>query len=109
MYERPSNPDLVVTTELCSLEESAFAVIKFLQEKHIIPETQQPNTPLRELFVPTSRIEAAKAEANSLQSLEINEVDVQWLQVLAEGWAAPLTGFMREDQYLQVSANKCDV
>jgi 3'-phosphoadenosine 5'-phosphosulfate synthase len=34
--------------------------------------------------------------------LEINELDLQWVQVLSEGWATPLTGFMREDQFLQV-------
>jgi 3'-phosphoadenosine 5'-phosphosulfate synthase len=28
-------------------------------------------------------------------------VDLQWVQVLAEGWASPLSGFMRERQYLQ--------
>ncbi|XP_016843593.1 bifunctional 3'-phosphoadenosine 5'-phosphosulfate synthase isoform X1 [Nasonia vitripennis] len=107
MYERPSNPDLVVTTENCTLEESALTVIRFLQEKHIIPDTQEPGAPLRELFVPPTRVETAKAEAETLQSVEIGEVDVQWLQVLAEGWAAPLTGFMREDQYLQVQHLKC--
>lgn len=59
-------------------------------EKHTVP--------IRELFVPELRIFSAKAEAASLQSLGISEIDVQWLQVLAEGWAAPLTGFMREDR-----------
>ncbi len=29
------------------------------------------------------------------------QVDLQWVQVLAEGWATPLTGFMRERQFLQ--------
>jgi 3'-phosphoadenosine 5'-phosphosulfate synthase len=33
--------------------------------------------------------------------LELTEVDLNWVQVLAEGWATPLTGFMRERQYLQ--------
>nr|XP_032658133.1 bifunctional 3'-phosphoadenosine 5'-phosphosulfate synthase 1 [Chelonoidis abingdonii] len=28
-------------------------------------------------------------------------VDMQWVQVLAEGWATPLNGFMREREYLQ--------
>jgi len=28
-------------------------------------------------------------------------VELQWVQVLAEGWAYPLRGFMREDEYLQ--------
>ena len=31
----------------------------------------------------------------------IYHVDVHWLQVLAEGWAAPLSGFMREGTLLQ--------
>lgn len=26
---------------------------------------------------------------------------MQWVQVLAEGWATPLGGFMREREYLQ--------
>jgi len=38
-----------------------------------------------------------------IPSLPITEVDLQWAQVLAEGWASPLKGFMREDEYLQVS------
>lgn len=102
MYERPVNPDLVVTTENCTPEESAATVIDLLEKQCIIPVLQKPTIPIRELFVPESRISSAKAEAATLQSLEISEIDVQWLQVLAEGWAAPLTGFMREDQYLQV-------
>jgi 3'-phosphoadenosine 5'-phosphosulfate synthase len=102
MYERPLNPDLIVTTEKCSLEESALAVVRFLQKKRIIPEISEPGAPIRELFLPVSRVQAAKAEARSLASLDLTEIDVQWLQVLAEGWAAPLTGFMREEEYLQV-------
>lgn len=30
------------------------------------------------------------------------QLDLQWVQVLAEGWASPLKGFMREREYLQV-------
>ena len=29
------------------------------------------------------------------------QVDLQWIQVLGEGWASPLTGFMREREFLQ--------
>lgn len=29
------------------------------------------------------------------------QVDLQWVHVLAEGWATPLRGFMNEEQYLQ--------
>lgn len=42
------------------------------------------------------------SEAKSLPTLEITEVELQWVQVLSEGWAYPLKGFMREDEYLQV-------
>lgn len=46
--------------------------------------------------------EKAKAEAESLPSVDISEVDLQWVQVLSEGWASPLKGFMKEREYLQV-------
>ena len=29
------------------------------------------------------------------------QLDLQWIQVLSEGWATPLAGFMRETEYLQ--------
>lgn len=102
MYERPEQPDLVVKTENCTPEESALTVIEFLEKNHIIPQLEKPTTTIRELFVPHSRLAATKAEAETLQSVEISKLDVQWVQVLAEGWAAPLAGFMREHQYLQV-------
>uniref|UniRef100_A0A8C1V7U6 3'-phosphoadenosine 5'-phosphosulfate synthase 1 n=1 Tax=Cyprinus carpio TaxID=7962 RepID=A0A8C1V7U6_CYPCA len=34
-------------------------------------------------------------------------VDMQWVQVLAEGWATPLNGFMREREYLQCLHFNC--
>lgn len=92
-----------MTTVDRTLEESASMVIKFLVEKKIIPARSSPVTAVKELFVPEKRIATAKAEADLLPALDITEIDVQWLQILSEGWAAPLTGFMREDQLLQVS------
>ena len=32
---------------------------------------------------------------------------MQWVQVLAEGWATPLSGFMREREYLQCQHFGC--
>ncbi|XP_011311532.1 bifunctional 3'-phosphoadenosine 5'-phosphosulfate synthase [Fopius arisanus] len=107
MYERPLHSDLIVTTENCTLEESAAMVIDLLERKHIIPVSPKANSLVKELFVPQGRIASAKSEAETLSSVEINEIDVQWLQILAEGWAAPLTGFMREDQYLQTQHLRC--
>lgn len=55
-----------------------------------------------ELFVSDERKPDAIVEADTLPSVDINEVDLQWVQILSEGWASPLTGFMREREYLQV-------
>ena len=35
------------------------------------------------------------------------QLDMQWVQVLAEGWATPLQGFMREREYLQCQHFGC--
>lgn len=43
--------------------------------------------------------------AQNLPKLDIGIVDLQWVQVLAEGWAYPLKGFMREQEFLHVSRN----
>jgi len=47
---------------------------------------------VKELFVRPDEVAQVKAEAEFLPSVEIGEVDLQWVQVLAEGWATPLTG-----------------
>lgn len=102
MYERPTNSDLIVKTENCTPEESASTVIEFLEKHNIIPQFEKSTSLIKELFVPDFKLSSAKLEAETLQCVEISKLDIQWMQVLAEGWAAPLTGFMREHQYLQV-------
>ncbi|XP_012135554.1 bifunctional 3'-phosphoadenosine 5'-phosphosulfate synthase isoform X2 [Megachile rotundata] len=97
-YETPTHADLVLNTEEHSLEGSKRMLIDFLVKQGIVPVIPEE---VEELFVEEGRLEEAKREAESLFSIEINDVDLQWIQVLAEGWASPLRGFMREDQYLQ--------
>ena len=77
-------------------------VLDLLEQRGILPKISKPGEPVPELFVPTEKLSAAMKEVECLESVEVNEVDVQWIQVLAEGWAAPLKGFMREDLFLQV-------
>lgn len=60
-----------------------------------------------ELFVDSSQIASKKAEAAGLPSVSLGELEMQWLHVLAEGWAAPVKGFMRESEYLQVLHFNC--
>lgn len=57
------------------------------------------------LIVPKAKQGDLKSEGAGLKksglSLSLTEEELQWVQVLAEGWATPLKGFMTEDQYLQ--------
>jgi len=102
-YEVPSEPDLVVNTENSSVRQSTDIVIDFLQRKQIISQSCALKQTVGELFVSEDRLEDIREEMRTLPALEIGEIDVQWLQVLAEGWATPLKGFMRENEYLQVN------
>ncbi|XP_076235893.1 bifunctional 3'-phosphoadenosine 5'-phosphosulfate synthase [Calliopsis andreniformis] len=97
-YEVPRRPDLVVDTEVQTLEKSTKLVIELLEKEGIIPSICES---VEELFVESDRIEDVRREAENLMSIEITDIDLQWVQVLAEGWASPLRGFMREDEYLQ--------
>lgn len=100
-YEKPEAPDLVVKTANCTVEECCTQVVQLLEEYDIIPQAIRQSDYVPELFVPENRIASAMTEAANLPRLEISTVDLQWVQVLAEGWAKPLRGFMTEDQFLQ--------
>ncbi|XP_025993701.2 LOW QUALITY PROTEIN: bifunctional 3'-phosphoadenosine 5'-phosphosulfate synthase [Solenopsis invicta] len=107
-YDVPTEPDLVVDTENATIEQSTDIVINFLQLKQIVPKAcLLKQFPFLELFVEEDRLDDVRKEMKTLPTLKIGKVDVQWLQVLAEGWAAPLKGFMRENEYLQVQHFNC--
>jgi 3'-phosphoadenosine 5'-phosphosulfate synthase len=96
------------------------AVVKLLQKNGLLSELGTSTIdslngviPLsameyvKELFVLPERLEAVTEEAKTLPTLSIDTVDLQWVQVLSEGWATPLTGFMREVEYLQALHFNC--
>ncbi|KAB2092559.1 hypothetical protein ERO13_A02G034600v2 [Gossypium hirsutum] len=56
---------------------------------------------LVDLHVSKPERELKKREAASLPKVKLTPIDVQWVHVLSEGWASPLTGFMRESEFLQ--------
>ncbi|CAL8099208.1 unnamed protein product [Prunus armeniaca] len=56
---------------------------------------------LVDLVVPESKKASKALEAESLPKVNLTKVDLEWVHVISEGWASPLRGFMREDQYLQ--------
>ncbi|CAG9855951.1 unnamed protein product [Phyllotreta striolata] len=106
-YEMPESPELVVKTVNCTVEESTMRVVEMLQDNGVIPFTEEDKDQIPDLFVPKYRLASALEEAESLPRLQITTLDLQWLQILAEGWAYPLKGFMREDQFLQTLHFNC--
>lgn len=106
-YEAPESPDLVVKTEGLSVRESTKRIIELLEREMIIPKSLRDVEVLPERFLAGEHLVMAAHEASKLQSLSLNTVELQWLQVLAEGWAYPLMGFMREKEYLQTLHFNC--
>ncbi|XP_075255632.1 bifunctional 3'-phosphoadenosine 5'-phosphosulfate synthase-like isoform X2 [Convolutriloba macropyga] len=82
-----------------SLSDCVQAIIQLLQEHGIVPESAKDV--VKTLQVPADQVAALTEECQSLPSVEISKLDLQWVQVLGEGWATPLYGFMREREYLQ--------
>ncbi|KAF8406547.1 hypothetical protein HHK36_008635 [Tetracentron sinense] len=56
---------------------------------------------LVDLVVPQNERASKRAEAESMPKVKISKIDLEWVHVISEGWANPLRGFMREDEYLQ--------
>uniref|UniRef100_A0A6I8PL12 3'-phosphoadenosine 5'-phosphosulfate synthase 2 n=1 Tax=Ornithorhynchus anatinus TaxID=9258 RepID=A0A6I8PL12_ORNAN len=98
-YEKPETPELVLKTNLSSVSDCISQVVELLQEQSIVPHSIIKG--IHELFVPENKLDLARGEAEKLPSLIISKLDLQWVQVLSEGWASPLKGFMREKEYLQ--------
>jgi len=98
-YEAPDNPDVVLKAGEQSLDDCVQELVKVLAGNEVVPRGAMAQ--VRELFVPAPAREAAAAEAASLPAVDITKLDMQWTQVLAEGWATPMGGFMREKEYLQ--------
>ena len=65
-------------------------VITTLENNGIIPRAA--NDRVSELMVAPEKKEEFLKEAAELPSVEINKLDLQWVQVLGEGWASPLKG-----------------
>jgi len=104
-YEDPLNPEVKIQTEGRTVHDCVQQIVELLQENEIVPRSAVEK--VVELTVPEEELPAAIAEAETLPKVEINKLDVEWLQVLAEGWATPLTGFMREREYLQSQHFNC--
>lgn len=56
---------------------------------------------LVDLVVPERDRALRAKEAAALPRVGLTRIDLEWVHVIGEGWASPLKGFMREEQYLQ--------
>uniref|UniRef100_A0A803PF11 sulfate adenylyltransferase n=1 Tax=Cannabis sativa TaxID=3483 RepID=A0A803PF11_CANSA len=53
------------------------------------------------LVVPEIERASRVLEAQALPKVSLTNIDLEWAHVISEGWASPLKGFMRENEYLQ--------
>jgi 3'-phosphoadenosine 5'-phosphosulfate synthase len=97
-YEAPLKPEVTVQTVSQTVDQCVESVVKHLKSVDIVDKAAGVNC--EDLFVAENQVEAKKAEAETLEKYELSKLDTQWLQVLSEGWAYPLKGFMREDDFL---------
>ena len=110
-YEPPLHPEITLKTHELEIEESANILFRRLEMDGILegaPKLTPPGLPNPDgdeeidLHVPAHQREAKMAEAETLPKALLTDVDLNWLQVIGEGWASPLKGFMREGTLLEV-------
>merc|ERR1719228_1615978 len=104
-YEIPVNPEVTINTVNRTVDDCVQQIVEILQENDIVPRSAVEK--VVELAVPEENLIEAIKETKTLPFVEIQKIDLQWLQVLGEGWATPLTGFMREREYLQCQHFNC--
>ena len=109
-YEEPLNPEITLKTHELQIEQSVDMLFRRLEQDGILegaPKVSPPGLPnpdgdeMIDLHVPAELKSERMAEAETLPKVLITDVDLNWLQVIGEGWAAPLKGFMREGTLLE--------
>eukprot|EP00592_Proboscia_alata_P022521 CAMPEP_0194424354 /NCGR_PEP_ID=MMETSP0176-20130528/23623_1 /TAXON_ID=216777 /ORGANISM="Proboscia alata, Strain PI-D3" /LENGTH=1098 /DNA_ID=CAMNT_0039234061 /DNA_START=232 /DNA_END=3525 /DNA_ORIENTATION=+ len=109
-YEEPLHPEITLKTHELTIAESADALFRVLREDGILegaPKLAPRGLPnpdgdvIVDCHVPSSERAARMAEAETLPKVLITDIDLNWLQVIGEGWASPLRGFMREGALLE--------
>jgi len=108
-YEAPPHPELAIKNQEMTVQEAVDIIMRKLrQEGVLVGSPTLPNglpypdgDELIDLHIPKSQYNSKLNEATSLPKVLLNDIDLNWLQVIGEGWAAPLKGFMREGVLLQ--------
>jgi 3'-phosphoadenosine 5'-phosphosulfate synthase len=109
-YEAPERPEITLKTHELKIEESVDILFRQLERDGILigpPKVSPPGLPnpdgdiAVDLHVPDNLKASRQAEAATLPKVLITDLDLNWLQVIGEGWASPLKGFMREGALLE--------
>jgi 3'-phosphoadenosine 5'-phosphosulfate synthase len=108
-YEEPLHAEINMKNYEMTVQESVDMIMRELKRNGILvggptlPEglPYPDGDEIVDLHVPPSQVRAKTAEAMTLPKVLLNDIDVNWLQTVGEGWAAPLKGFMREGALLQ--------
>ncbi|OAF68406.1 hypothetical protein A3Q56_03881 [Intoshia linei] len=96
-YEEPTNPDIVLDSVNKSVKCLVMEIVTHLHKNEILPLFCVNY--VKELYIHDD----VKIKYNNyihFSRLNIDMLDLQWLQILAEGWATPMTGFMKESEFL---------
>jgi 3'-phosphoadenosine 5'-phosphosulfate synthase len=91
-YQEPENCELNINTGEIPIEGCKNIVVNHMVKEGVIRDNSQPR--VVESLIDSN--EAKIAEAAGLPKLMINDMQVELVQTIGEGWAFPLTGFMNE-------------
>jgi len=108
-YEPPLSAEVVLKNAEMPVEQCVDVLIAELRRRGFLSGAPDAASGLASpdggelvnLIVPQDQLPTKLAEAASLPSVPLTDLDVNWLQVIGEGWAAPLKGFMREGTLVQ--------
>ena len=109
-YEEPLHPEITLKTHELKIEESVSILFRRLERDGILmgaPKVTPPGLPnpdgdvVIDLHVAPELQAIRTAEAETLPKVLLTDIDLNWLQTIGEGWAAPLKGFMREGMLLE--------
>ncbi|KAJ1432668.1 3-phosphoadenosine 5-phosphosulfate synthase-like protein 2 [Ochromonadaceae sp. CCMP2298] len=108
-YEAPTHAEINMKNYEMTIQESVDMLFRELRRHGILvggptlPEglPYPDGDEIIDLLIPEREVKAKTAEAETLPKVLLTDIDVNWLQTVAEGWAAPLKGFMREGALLQ--------
>ncbi|CAK9148264.1 unnamed protein product [Ilex paraguariensis] len=96
-HSNPLTPLVLSHRKMCALPSSSSKVSFTVKSSLIDPDGGS----LVDLVVPESERAAKISEAEAMPKVKLTKIDLEWAHVISEGWASPLKGFMREDEYLQ--------